>query len=194
MEWFRPRLRLRGAARVRAAGLVGALGILGLAAVFAVPALGSQTSRQVSRVSGTGGAYRTAAAAVAAAKTAAVAAAKESSGSGLANLPDKRAKISCAELAGSTRSVGGLKVQIADYQVGSAAPGDPQYCALTGHIATDIGFEVLLPTTTWHGRYLQVGCGGLCGSIGLNAPSRRISSRWRMAISSLPRRTRAIAV
>jgi hypothetical protein len=170
MEWFRPRLRLRGAARVRAAGLVGALGILGLAAVFAVPALGSQTSRQVSRVSGTGGAYRTAAAAVAAAKTAAVAAAKESSGSGLANLPDKRAKISCAELAGSTRSVGGLKVQIADYQVGSAAPGDPQYCALTGHIATDIGFEVLLPTTTWHGRYLQVGCGGLCGSIGLNAP------------------------
>jgi feruloyl esterase len=125
--------------------------------VLAVPALG----RQAAGAHNTQRAYATAAAAVAAAS---------SSSSGLANLPVKTAKMSCAELAGSTNSVGGLKVQIAEYQVGSAAPGDPQYCALTGHIATNIGFEVLLPTTTWHGRYLQIGCGGLCGNIGLNAP------------------------
>jgi Tannase and feruloyl esterase len=51
-------------------------------------------------------------------------------------------------------------------QVGSATAGGPQYCALTGHIAANIGFEILLPTETWHERYLQIGCGGLCGSIG----------------------------
>jgi hypothetical protein len=90
--------------------------------------------------------------------------------SGMANLPVKKATETCQELADSTTSVSGLSVQIAEYQVGSYATGDPQYCALTGHIATYIGFEILLPTTTWRQRYLQVGCGGLCGSIGLSAP------------------------
>jgi hypothetical protein len=31
-------------------------------------------------------------------------------------------------------------------------------------------FEILLPTTGWTQRYLQVGCGGLCGAIGLDPP------------------------
>jgi hypothetical protein len=100
----------------------------------------------------------------------AVVATVPSNSSGLANLPVKKATISCADLAEGTTSVRGLSVQIAEYQVGSYAKGDPQYCALTGHIAKYIGFEILLPTTTWRQRYLQVGCGGLCGSIGLSAP------------------------
>ena len=41
---------------------------------------------------------------------------------------------------------------------------------MTGHIGTYIGFEILLPVTTWRQRCLQIGCGGLCGSIGLTAP------------------------
>ena len=106
----------------------------------------------------------------AAADTTYSAVATTSSNSGLANLPVKKATTSCENLADSTTSVSGLAVQVADYQVGSYAKGDPQYCALTGHIATYIGFEILLPTTTWRQRYLQVGCGGLCGSIGLSAP------------------------
>jgi hypothetical protein len=92
------------------------------------------------------------------------------SSSGMANLPVKKATISCEDLADNTTSVSGLSVQIADYQVGSYAKGDPQYCAVTGHIATYIGFEILLPTATWRQRYLQVGCGGLCGMIGVSAP------------------------
>jgi hypothetical protein len=106
----------------------------------------------------------------AAADTTRPAAVATASSSGLANLPVKKATISCADLAGSTTSVSGLSVQVADYQVGSYTKGDPQYCALTGYIAKYIGFEILLPTTTWRQRYLQVGCGGLCGSIGLGAP------------------------
>jgi Tannase and feruloyl esterase len=158
MLWIRRRLPSRRAGRTRAAVLLTMLAaVAATGTVLAVPAVGRQTAG----AHNTQRAYPTAAAAVAAA---------DSSGSGLANLPLTTAKMSCAQLAGSTNSVGGLKVQIAEYQVGSAAPGDPQYCALTGHIATNIGFEVLLPTSTWHGRYLQIGCGGLCGSIGLGAP------------------------
>ena len=148
MRWIRPRERSRHAARVRGAGLAATLAVVGAGAVLAVPALGHQT------------------AAVRSARATAATAAKRSN-AGMATLPVKKAKISCAALA-RTRSVGGLKLQIAQDQVGTAAAGDPQYCAVTGHIATYIGFEIVLPTKTWHERYLQVGCGGLCGSIGLS--------------------------
>lgn len=38
-------------------------------------------------------------------------------------------------------------------------------CHLRGTIRGTIGFEAWLPTETWTGRYLQMGCGGLCGRI-----------------------------
>jgi feruloyl esterase len=34
-------------------------------------------------------------------------------------------------------------------------------------LAPTIGFKVLLPTQTWTQRFLQVGCGGLCGRISI---------------------------
>jgi Tannase and feruloyl esterase len=40
-------------------------------------------------------------------------------------------------------------------------------CSVEGILAPAIGFQVLLPTETWAQRYLQVGCGGLCGRITL---------------------------
>ena len=40
-------------------------------------------------------------------------------------------------------------------------------CEVEGTLAPTIGFKVVLPTTQWTQRYLQVGCGGLCGSINL---------------------------
>lgn len=39
------------------------------------------------------------------------------------------------------------------------------YCDVRGYIAPQTQFEVLLPTATWQGRYVQIGCGGLCGDI-----------------------------
>ena len=85
---------------------------------------------------------------------------------GLANLPAVPAKMSCAQLAQTTQ-VAGQSIQITEQQTTSASSGSPEYCAVTGHINTSIGFEILLPTKTWRQRYLQVGCGGLCGSIGI---------------------------
>ncbi|WP_270936777.1 tannase/feruloyl esterase family alpha/beta hydrolase, partial [Falsiroseomonas oryzae] len=38
-------------------------------------------------------------------------------------------------------------------------------CHLRGTLRGTIGFEAWLPLETWTGRYLQIGCGGLCGRI-----------------------------
>lgn len=170
MKKARPRSRSDQAAWPRAAVLIAVLSVFGAGALFAVPALGHQAKRtSVTRsVSGARMVQRARAAAVRESGGRAAAAAASAS-AGMADLPDKPAKISCAQLA-STTSVGGLQLQVTENQVGSSTTGGPQYCALTGHIATNIGFEILLPTTTWHERYVQVGCGGLCGNIGLNAP------------------------
>ena len=40
-------------------------------------------------------------------------------------------------------------------------------CAVEGTLAPAIRFRVELPTATWTQRYLQVGCGGLCGNLNL---------------------------
>ena len=42
-------------------------------------------------------------------------------------------------------------------------------CSVTGRIAPEINFQVLLPLKSWSQRYLQVGCGGLCGRITLES-------------------------
>lgn len=38
-------------------------------------------------------------------------------------------------------------------------------CHVRGTMRGTVGFEAWLPLERWTGRYLQVGCGGLCGSI-----------------------------
>jgi hypothetical protein len=140
----------------------------GLAAVGAAVALTVPASAQA-----TPGASAAAQAAVREAALArSVAAVPTLSGqdsSGLANLPVIPAGMSCAQLA-KTSSAGGQKIQIVQYQTASASAGSPKYCAVTGHINTYIGFEILLPVSTWRQRYLQVGCGGLCGSISISPP------------------------
>jgi Tannase and feruloyl esterase len=90
-------------------------------------------------------------------------------GTQMANLKVVSSKESCEQLA-TTTEAGGQAVDISAYQVGADPDSGVEYCAITGTINTNIGFEVLLPVSTWRQRYLQVGCGGLCGSIGLSAP------------------------
>jgi feruloyl esterase len=40
-----------------------------------------------------------------------------------------------------------------------------QFCKVTGYVEPAIGFEVDLPVDHWTQRYLQLGCGGLCGML-----------------------------
>ena len=74
-------------------------------------------------------------------------------------------------------SLAGLIVARLETSIGAAAEvtrEGHQYCSVTGYISPQTRFEVLLPTATWAGDYLQQGCGGFCGAVGLSLadPSR----------------------
>jgi hypothetical protein len=43
------------------------------------------------------------------------------------------------------------------------------YCSVTGEYPPAVGWQVMLPVANWTQRYMQVGCGGLCGQISLQA-------------------------
>ncbi|KJV34006.1 hypothetical protein VI06_01260 [Aquitalea magnusonii] len=78
------------------------------------------------------------------------------------NLPARPALISCDALGRqSLTGVADAPVHIGSATVVDTAKG--RFCKVEGTIAPAIGFEVDLPLEGWTQRYLQGGCGGLCG-------------------------------
>ncbi len=85
------------------------------------------------------------------------------------------AKIACASLVQSDglhfagvpdfSRIAEAPTRIESASVVPATSTSPAYCDVKGYIQTQITFELKLPTTTWQGRYLQQGCGGLCGVV-----------------------------
>ncbi|WKX26399.1 tannase/feruloyl esterase family alpha/beta hydrolase [Tatumella ptyseos] len=74
--------------------------------------------------------------------------------------------MACGQLVGqklpgidTTMSITGAKVVTQDNKT---------FCQVTASLSPDIGVEVALPQQQWTQRILQVGCGGLCGSINLS--------------------------
>jgi len=61
----------------------------------------------------------------------------------------------------------GAGTGITSATLATASPGYP-VCDVKGVIAPQIQFEVQLPTQTYRQRYLQAGCGGLCGTLAIN--------------------------
>jgi feruloyl esterase len=81
---------------------------------------------------------------------------------GMAALAPLNPVVSCVSLAGvDLARATGAKTDLTATEVS----GDKPYCKVTGTIAPAIRFEVRLPLTGWTQRYLQTGCGGLCGSL-----------------------------
>lgn len=85
----------------------------------------------------------------------------------LANLSSLAPKISCDAMAKAdiSAAVGAPVSNLAASEVA----GDKPYCKVTGTIAPKVNFEVRLPIKGWTQRYLQTGCGGLCGNLRINA-------------------------
>jgi Tannase and feruloyl esterase len=162
-----PRPRKRSAPRKRALGVLAAVAAICSVAVLAVPASGHQAKPNPASVRSHSAASAPSQGGSAALTNVPTLSSQDSSG--LADLPAVPAKMSCTDLS-QTTEVAGQSIDITEEQTTSASPGSPVYCAVTGHINTYIGFEILLPISTWRQRYLQVGCGGLCGSIGINPP------------------------
>lgn len=89
------------------------------------------------------------------------------------NLPVTQPKISCADLL--QKDFGTLDDAATSVTSASVvAKGDAnayEYCDVKGAIAPQIQFELRLPTQTYRQRYLQEGCGGYCGMVGVGQPA-----------------------
>lgn len=85
-------------------------------------------------------------------------------GAARAEFPVVPPKIACEALASKDfASLADAPTQIEGAKVVPAVEGTPEHCLVTGYIAPQIQFKLYLPTQTWAGRYLQIGCGGFCG-------------------------------
>ncbi|WP_213989459.1 tannase/feruloyl esterase family alpha/beta hydrolase [Sodalis sp. dw_96] len=74
--------------------------------------------------------------------------------------------IACSALAQFDLSaIGGKGGRVVSAQEVSAE-GTP-FCAVEGLLAPEITFKLMLPMASWNQRYMQLGCGGLCGQVNL---------------------------
>lgn len=46
--------------------------------------------------------------------------------------------------------------------------GPAPYCKVMGTVSPEVRFEVRLPSKTWTQRFVQTGCGGLCGNLNIH--------------------------
>ncbi|WP_406492785.1 tannase/feruloyl esterase family alpha/beta hydrolase [Streptomyces sp. NBC_01604] len=87
---------------------------------------------------------------------------------GLADLPAVKPVLDCADVTGlDLDGVTGAPVTIRSATVvttGAAAP----YCEVRGTVAPANTIVLRLPVDGWTQRYVQTGCGGLCGSATIN--------------------------
>lgn len=57
------------------------------------------------------------------------------------------------------------RTQVTRSSVVSGKSGPVAYCSVEGYIHPQIGFELRLPVERWNGKFIEVGCGGWCGSV-----------------------------
>ncbi|MFC5001038.1 tannase/feruloyl esterase family alpha/beta hydrolase [Dactylosporangium cerinum] len=87
---------------------------------------------------------------------------------GLAVLPAVQPVMTCADVTGlQLGKVTDATVTIASATVVTAGTPAP-YCEVRGTIAPADTFVVRLPVNGWTQRYVQTGCGGLCGNANIN--------------------------
>jgi Tannase and feruloyl esterase len=85
---------------------------------------------------------------------------------------------SCSSLVGLNLStIRGAPAEITSAQQQATPPAGsttslgtptPYYCQVSGYIAPQTNFSFDLPVSTYDGAYLQEGCGGFCGAVGLS--------------------------
>jgi hypothetical protein len=71
-------------------------------------------------------------------------------------------KLTTVDLSGPV----GAKTYVTSASVVTEARPAP-YCRVTGYVEPMVKFEVRLPLTGWTQRFVETGCGGLCGSLNI---------------------------
>jgi hypothetical protein len=53
--------------------------------------------------------------------------------------------------------------QVTDAKLVDASTSVPAHCMVHAYVVPQVGIELLMPTSNWNGKFLEVGCGGFCG-------------------------------
>jgi hypothetical protein len=85
-------------------------------------------------------------------------------------LPAIAPKVPCASLRGFDLQIAEAPTQISDAK--ESLVGGKMTCVVRGYVSPQVQFEVRMPVSGWTQRYLQTGCGGLCGNLRIDAPQR----------------------
>ena len=86
---------------------------------------------------------------------------------GLANLPPLKASVECAQLVGTDFSDQvGAQAHVVKAEI--SQQNGASYCIIRTLIEPHIQSEYRLPLKGWTQRYLQTGCGGLCGRVDIH--------------------------
>lgn len=81
-------------------------------------------------------------------------------------LPAVKPVVACSTLTNADlSSIGGAGSRVTSAK--EVKQNGAAFCQIEGQLKPTIGFKVLLPADSWVQRYMQIGCGGLCGNIGL---------------------------
>lgn len=54
--------------------------------------------------------------------------------------------------------------QVEEAKVIDAGADGPAHCQVLGYVSPNVGFRLFLPIDNWNGKFLEVGCGGFCGT------------------------------
>ncbi len=98
----------------------------------------------------------------------------------------------CLALSGLGAEIEHLLVSIPDAptrilrsQVDPAADGLPEACRVRGLIAPNTGFELRMPTDTWNGKFLMLGCGGYCGSLYTERANPGLARNYAVVVTDM---------
>lgn len=88
-------------------------------------------------------------------------------------------------------------VQDAPMQVTQAEPiaaegTVPSYCRVQGYVSPQVGFELRLPLSKWNGKFIEVGCGGWCGSLWTGACDMPLRRGYACLVSDMGHRSSVI--
>lgn len=65
----------------------------------------------------------------------------------------------------------------------------PAYCRVRGYVEPHVGFAMLLPALQWNRKFIEVGCGGACGSIDEGACSDPLRRHYACIVSDAGHRS-----
>src|SRR5262249_44187427 len=80
-------------------------------------------------------------------------------------IPTGQPSARCAELKSTDFSeVPDALTQVTSATLVNASSDFPEFCEVQGYVAPSVRFRFRLPTESWNGKIIELGCGGTCGS------------------------------